>query len=68
MVIKQPDNHLNVKTREELAHELGISYSTLWRRLKENNLLYPRRLLSPKDVAEIKSALGFSPPGLFNEK
>lgn len=56
--------HLNhtAKTREELARELGMSYSTLWRRIRETGRRYPRRLLSPREVEEIKSALGFSPP------
>ena len=47
---------------EELARELGMSYSTLWRRIRESGRHYPRRLLSPREVEEIKSALGFSPP------
>ena len=60
--------HLNhtAKTREELARELGMSYSTLWRRMRETGRCYPRRLLSPRKVEEIKSALGFSPPPYDN--
>ena len=47
------------KTREELAHELNMSYSTLWRRMRETGIALPGRLLSPKEVVEIKTALGF---------
>lgn len=41
---------LKVKTRQELANELGVSYHTLRRRIKDHSLnISPRKYLSPKE-------------------
>lgn len=40
-------------TRRELAEELGISVSTLWRLLKRNKLDVPPGLIYPSMVEEI---------------
>jgi len=42
-----------LRTRQELASLLKISYSTLWRRMKEMNGQYSRALINLKDQQEI---------------
>lgn len=47
-----------LKTRQELAQELGISYHTLLRRIKEGNLkVTVRKYLTPKDQETILNYL-----------
>ncbi|MCO6475348.1 MAG: helix-turn-helix domain-containing protein [Phaeodactylibacter sp.] len=41
------------KTRQEIANELGISYTTFWRWLKNNNIELPRGLVYPNKQKEI---------------
>ena len=50
------------KTRQELASELGISYTTLYRWLKKNQIDLPSGLISPQNVQEIYQKLGFPIP------
>lgn len=45
------------KTRRELAEELGISVSTLWRVLKKSNLEVPSGLIFPNTEEEILKKL-----------
>ncbi|MCB0531767.1 MAG: hypothetical protein H6574_13580 [Lewinellaceae bacterium] len=46
------------KTRDELAKELNISYSTLRRKVKKAGISIPKGLLSPETQSKIKHALG----------
>jgi hypothetical protein len=48
------------KTRNELSLELGISLSSLYRRLKDLNIVLPRALITPEQQAEIYRCLGYS--------
>jgi len=45
------------KTKEEFARELGMSKSTLYRRLLAINFKTSGELLSPAEQAELKEAL-----------
>ncbi len=45
------------RTRKELAEELGISVSTLWRVLKKSKLDIPPGLIYPSMVEEILKRL-----------
>lgn len=45
------------KTKEEFARELGMSKSTLYRRLRAINFKTSGELLSPAEQAELKEAL-----------
>lgn len=47
------------KTKGQFALELGMSESTLRRRLKALNIPFTGRLLSPKDQEMIRRALGY---------
>ncbi len=47
------------KTREQIAYELGISVTTLWRRLKAHNIQLPKGLVFPQDQERIRAALGY---------
>lgn len=42
-----------VKTRQQLANEFGISYTTLWRKLKSHGLDLPGGLVYPEDQERI---------------
>lgn len=44
-----------LKTRQEIAAEMGISRNTLSRRLKSSNLELPPGLLTLEEVAQIKN-------------
>jgi len=43
-----------LKTKKEIAYELGISTKSLYRWLKAQNLYIPRGLISDADQKEIK--------------
>ncbi|RAJ16225.1 Homeodomain-like domain-containing protein [Olleya aquimaris] len=51
-----------VKTRQQIAIEYGISPRTLRRWLKQNNIILPCRLLCPKEQSIIYKTFGY--PGL----
>lgn len=55
-------NNASAKTRQEIAHYLGISYSTLYRRLKKSDLELSSGLLTPEEVKMVYQALGFPVP------
>jgi ribosomal protein L20 len=46
-------------TREQLAQELGLSYSTFWRKIKKAGIKIESGLLAPCVQQEIKLILGF---------
>jgi transcriptional regulator with XRE-family HTH domain len=48
------------KTRDEVASELGVSRSTLWRKLKEKDLTLPSGLIYPCHQIQLYEAFGFS--------
>ena len=48
---------LKPKTRIQIAQELGISYSTLWRLLKSRSIKLPNGLIYPAKQQEIYDAL-----------
>lgn len=54
------DTHdqLGYITRQQLAAKLGVTYQTLWRWLKEKELVLPQRRLSPADQQHILVVLG----------
>jgi len=61
--MKKHQKTLAPKTRQEIAHDMGISYSSLRRRIREECPDIPRRkLLSPLEVKQIYKCLGYSPP------
>ncbi|PSR09713.1 MAG: hypothetical protein DA408_11905 [Bacteroidetes bacterium] len=41
------------KTRKEIAGELGVSTTTLWRKLKTQNVALPSGLIYPPDQIRI---------------
>ena len=47
------------KTRSEIAAQLGMSYSTLNRKLKKKGVKLSPGLLNTKEVKTIYNALGF---------
>ena len=46
------------KSHQEMAAELGISRTTLWRRLAEHKIHVPKGLISPAKQHEIRAKLG----------
>lgn len=48
----------NVKTRQQIAIEYGISPRTLRRWLKQNEIYLPKRLLCPKEQEKIYKKFG----------
>ncbi|MCC6463200.1 MAG: hypothetical protein IT260_22215 [Saprospiraceae bacterium] len=50
------------RSKSQLARDLGLSESTLRRRLKDLDFVRTGRLLSPKEQVRIRQALGFPPP------
>lgn len=48
------------KTRKEMAHELNISVSTLYRRLQQLPFEVPGGLISPALQIQIYEALGYT--------
>ena len=51
---------VSLKTREQIAYELGISTQTLRRWLKKENIELKNRLISIDDQILIYQSLGFS--------
>ena len=49
----------NFITKQQLADQLGLSTSTLYRMLRKKNIHYDGKLLSPRDQIHIKKMLGF---------
>ncbi|MEM9917500.1 MAG: hypothetical protein AAF990_05355 [Bacteroidota bacterium] len=47
------------KTKQQIAHELGISLRTLQRWIKKAGLDVPRGLVCPQKQEEIMTALGY---------
>ena len=45
------------RTRQELAHELGMNRQTFWRVLKNCSIVLPSGLLSPEVQEEVKQAI-----------
>lgn len=50
------------KTRQQIADELGVSVTTLWRRLKKADFNIRPGLIYPADELEILRFLGVIPP------
>ena len=48
------------KTRKELSNELGLSLSSLFRRLKALDFILPRTLITPDQQIKIYEHLGYS--------
>lgn len=51
-----------VRTRLELAKELGVSYTTLYRWLKKHAIQLPPGLITPSYLEKIYVELGFPLP------
>ena len=51
-----------VKTRQEIAQEFGISRRTFQRWLKKHNIVLPSGLVTPKVQAQIYEKFGFPIP------
>lgn len=47
------------KTRHELASELGMSYSTFWRKIKQYGIKVSKGLLSPYEQKNIIETLNY---------
>ena len=62
MNFKQPLVNSYPKTPKEIAHELGISVSTLYRRLKKLTFEVLAGLIPPKLQIQIYEALGLYIP------
>jgi DNA invertase Pin-like site-specific DNA recombinase len=52
-------NQLQMKTKENIASELGIHPSTLYRKLKNAGIKIPRGYVSPEMQAEIYKIMGW---------
>lgn len=50
-----------LKTKQQIAEELGISISTLNRRLREAGIKTGRKLQTIQDQNEIRKCFGFAP-------
>lgn len=46
------------KTRQQIAAELGVSYSSLYRKIKASELEIQGNLIPPPKVKEIKALFG----------
>jgi DNA-directed RNA polymerase specialized sigma54-like protein len=55
-------NKLKVKTRQEMADELGMHRTTLNRKLKDACIYLPNGLISPKDQKVIYEHFGYNQP------
>ena len=53
------------KTRQELAEDLGVSYTTLYRWLKKNQIELSTGLVPPQKIVEIYQTLGFPIPEAY---
>lgn len=56
------------KTRQELADELGISYTTLYRWLKKFEIELPAGLITPHHIEKIYECFGFPLPEEYEEQ
>ncbi len=56
------------KNREQIAAEIGVSVTTLWRKLKAYNIKLPKGPVFPRDEAEIKRILGVDTHEVTSEK
>ncbi len=54
-------NSISFKTRKQICAELGISPSTLRRKLQRLNIKLPAGDVSPKDQKKIYETFGFPP-------
>ncbi len=59
---KSKSNLPGAKTRQELADELGISYTTLYRWLKKHKIELSAGLIPPQRIISIYLELGFPLP------
>ncbi len=66
--MKKHREQLYPKTRQEIAHDMGISYSSLRRRIRDKCPDIPvRKLLSPSEAKQVYKCLGYPlPKGLRN--
>ncbi len=64
--MKETLNFPRAKTRREIANELGMSYHTLYRKLKKNGIELPSGLVNPENVKKIYAALGYPLPIKLN--
>ncbi len=55
------------KTRQELADELGISYTTLYRWLKKYEIDLPAGLIAPQRIVFIYARFGFPLPEEYRD-
>jgi hypothetical protein len=55
------------KTRQQIAREYGLSYSTFWRRLKYHGIELPPGLISLRWQPAIYEKMGY-PPGVVAAK
>ena len=53
------NTHFQVKTRQQIAQEYGISTRTLRRWLKKAEIKLPNRLLGPKEQILIYEEFGY---------
>ncbi len=61
-MLDSSEKHSLGMTKEQLAQTMGISLSTLKRRLRQAELRIPRGVLSPQIQALIKEKLGWHEP------
>lgn len=54
------------KTRLQIAEELGVSYSTLRRKIKSSSLEIRGNLIPPQQVDEIKSLFGLGKTNIYS--
>jgi predicted site-specific integrase-resolvase len=50
-------NEKTPKTRQQMAQEIGVSYSTFWRWLQKNKIQLPRGLIYPIEQEKIYKKL-----------
>jgi len=50
------------KTREQIAYEIGISVTTLWRKMRDNKLSIPKGLVFPDSEEKIYALFKLLPP------
>jgi hypothetical protein len=56
-----PQFPASFKTRQQIAQEYGLSYSTFWRRLKYHKIELPPGLINLKWQKEIYEKMGYPP-------
>ena len=57
--MKDAPNFQKFRTRQQVAAEYGLSYTTLWRRLKQHGVIVPPGLLSLRWQKKIFETLGY---------